>query len=127
MPGEFTDEARHAIADAADLIMFQQLRDVPVDEGDLARSIEIKLGNDKLSAEIGPGARTKKAQREAGWRAKFTEFGTEPSKKRRAGTRAKPFVVPSLEKHRREVIQMIDAGVDKALAGFNDTSLPTDE
>ena len=127
MPPEFTDAARKSVSEAAELIKFQQLRDVPVETGDLAQSIEIRLGSDKLSAEIGPGARTKKAQRLAGWRAKFTEFGTEPSRKRKGGTPAKPFVVPSLEKHRGEVIQMIDDGVDRALAGFNDTSLPTDE
>lgn len=80
LPAEATDEVRTEIADAAEFVKFEQLKRVPVDEGDLATSIEVKLGSDKLSASIGPGARTRKARKLAGWRAHFVEFGTKAHK-----------------------------------------------
>lgn len=102
-------EAQGAVAEAADLVRFHVLRRVPVDTGDLARSIEVKLGSDKLSAEIGPGVRTRRAMRDAGWRARFIEFGTEKMA-------ARPFLFPAFEESRREVIDIIDRGVDRAIA-----------
>ncbi len=106
---EARGEAQEGVKDGADLVMFEQLRRVAshTQDGDLAASIEIKFGRDKLSAEIGPGARTKRAQRLAGWRAHFAEFGTRFAS-------AFPFVFPSLESNRNLVILFISKGVEKA-------------
>lgn len=108
LPDFVTEDAREAISDAAELVKFEQLQRVPVEEGDLAASIEIKLGRDKLSAEIGPGARTKTARRRGGWRAHFAEFGTVTAP-------AHPFVFPALESNRKLIIAIIESGVDSTL------------
>lgn len=134
MPEDVQDVVKRAILDSAELIKFHQLRKVPVDEGDLAASIEIKLSGDKLSAEIGPGARTMKAKRAAGWRSHLIEFGTRPhSTKPQArllkggqkegegkggqhpGMPARPFIRPALKENMDDVTKIIDDAVDWAL------------
>jgi len=47
---------RAAVEDGARAIEFNILRDVPVDQGDLQRSISYKLGRDGFSAYVGAGA-----------------------------------------------------------------------
>ena len=114
MPDEIVADVRLAIADSAEIVKLEQLRRVPVAEGDLARSIEVKLGGDKLSAEIGPGARTKRARDDAGWRSHFTEFGTRPHGGH-PGTRPQPFIFPGFEAAKPQIRKIIDTAVDKAL------------
>ena len=139
MPEDVREVVQKAIADGAELVKFEQLKRVPVDEGDLAASIEIKLSGDKLAAEVGPGARTMKAKRAAGWRSHFVEFGTRPhSTKPQArllkggqkegagkggmhpGTPARPFIRPALKENMGEITKMIDAAVDQALKKASD-------
>ncbi|WP_422028485.1 HK97-gp10 family putative phage morphogenesis protein [Pyruvatibacter mobilis] len=108
LPDDVTAEVREAIADSAEMMRFEQLKRVPVDEGDLAASIEIKLGRDKMSADIGPGARTKKAKRRGGWRARFIEFGTRYIS-------ARPFVGPAFDAGKDRATQWIDRAVTRAL------------
>ena len=112
MPDEARKAAQDGIEHAAELVKFEQLKRVPVDEGDLAASIEVQIRGDKLSARIGPGARTKKARDLAGWRAHFIEFGT-------AFAQARPFIFPALESQEKNVIQLINDGVGPIVAeGF---------
>jgi len=108
MPEAAREATQDAIADAAELVKFEQLERVPFDSGDLAASIEIWIKGDRLTARIGPGARTKKARTLAGWRAHFAEFGTQSAP-------ATPFIFPALESQRRHIIKMIDKGVGVSL------------
>ncbi len=108
MPDDARRATQDAIAEAAELVKFEQLNRVPVDEGDLARSIEIWIKGDRLTAKIGPGARTKKARTLAGWRAHFIENGV-------LGRPAQRFIFPAIEIHRRTIIKMIDDGVGRSL------------
>jgi HK97 gp10 family phage protein len=109
MPKEATEALKKEVAEAAELIRFEQLARVPIDQGDLAASIEIKISADKLKADVGPGARTKRGRKRGGWRAHFTEFGT-------VDTPARPFVFPALESVRGEITSRLDAATDKAFA-----------
>lgn len=54
---EITQELRDAVRSGAELIEAAAQAFVPVDEGDLRRSISHKLGSDKLTAIIGPAAK----------------------------------------------------------------------
>lgn len=47
---------KEAVKNGAQLIEFDILRSVPVDEGDLQRSISYKLGRDGFTAYVGAGA-----------------------------------------------------------------------
>jgi HK97 gp10 family phage protein len=107
MPDDIVKDVRDAISDSAEVLRFEMLQRVPVDTGMLAETIEIKLGRDKLSARVGPGARTKKA-RKRGFRALFLEFGTRHMA-------ARPFIFPALEARKTEIKSAIDNAVDRAL------------
>lgn len=108
LPKEAREGVQKEVKDWGDAIRFEQLRDAPKDSGDLAASIEVKLGGDKLSGTVGPGARTKKAKRLAGWRAHFSEFGT-------VKMRARPFIRRSLEKNRARIAKDMGIAVKRAI------------
>ena len=108
MPAAVRQPVVDAVQAGAEEIRFEQLSRVAVAEGDLAASIEIKFGRDRLSAKIGPGARTKKAKRRGGWRAKFIEFGTRHSP-------AQPFARIALERKQRKIGGDIGRAVKGAL------------
>lgn len=54
---ELTDELRVSIRETSEAVVADALRFVPIDEGDLARSIDYKLGRDGFTSVIGPGAK----------------------------------------------------------------------
>lgn len=116
MPDDIVDEVRKAVTDGAEILRFEMLNRVPVDTGILAETIEIKLGRDKLSATVGPGARTKKA-RLRGFRALFIEFGTQ-------NMSARPFIFPALESRKNEIRTHIDRAVDRALRRVSEKAVP---
>lgn len=53
---ETTQGVKDVLKDGADAIQFSMLMGAPVDEGDMARSIAVKLGRDGMTAYIGAGA-----------------------------------------------------------------------
>lgn len=108
VPVEIRKEVVAAIADAGELLRFEMLKRVPRDEGDLASVIELKFSNDKLAIDVGPGVKSKRSFRLAGWRAHFSEFGTLTAS-------AQPFMGPAFEAAKKLAAQMINKAVDKAL------------
>lgn len=135
IPEAVAAEVKREIDDAAELTKFEMLKRVPVREGDLAASIEIWKSRDGLSVKVGPGARTRRAKKRGGWRAKFIEFGTRPhslakgaklgGKTRRArrqgqgaqhpGAAPRPFIVPAFQAAKAIFRPRINAAVNRAL------------
>jgi HK97 gp10 family phage protein len=68
---------------------------IPVDSGDLKRSLRKFVAKDGLVFEVGWGKRWKKPFAVAGWRAHFVEFGTKQ-------TRSKPMVRPAYQRLKRQ-------------------------
>ena len=108
MPEAVQAPVKRAIAAAAEELRFEMLKRVPVRYGDLAGGIEVKLSRDKLAATVGVGAKTTRARREVGWRAKFEEFGT-------IHTPAHPFVFPALKAMAPSIRKDIDKAVIRGL------------
>lgn len=52
-----TGELKMSIRETAEAVVADAIRFTPIDEGDLVRSIDYKLGRDGLTAVIGPGAK----------------------------------------------------------------------
>lgn len=65
LDSNLTKGIRHVIQQGAQAIEADALALVPVDEGDLARSIEYKLGRDGLTAVVGPAASAAEIKRKA--------------------------------------------------------------
>lgn len=80
---EITSDIRQVVREGAQAIEADALSFVPVDEGDLARSIEYKIGRDGLTAVIGPGASAAEIKR----RATGSAFGQIRRSGKRAGQR----------------------------------------
>lgn len=135
MPDDIRKEVQAAVAETAELVRQEAISRIDPSDKDLRQSIEVKLSGDKLAAQIGSGARTKKAYKLAGWRAHWTEFGTRPhslskgaslggAKKREKGQStgaqhpgqaARPYLLPGLKAAAPKVIKKLDEAVDKAL------------
>ena len=75
-PDETTEEVRHGVAETVQELNFEALRRVPVDEGDLAQALHMRVARDGLTGEVGYTKKQKRKWDLAGWRAHFTEFGT---------------------------------------------------
>lgn len=135
LPEAATAALKAVIAEEAEFVQYEQLRRVPVNTGNLASAIEIRISRDGLTATIGVGARTKRAAR-LGWYAHLVEFGTAPHRIRarrggagvladgetvfgrhanHPGTPARPFVLPALKENQGDVLRRIDHAVDAAL------------
>lgn len=84
---EMTEQARGAMKDGAEAIKLDAVARVPVDEGDLARSIDYTLGRDGLTAVIGPAA--KQVASVGGRTSAGAAFATGSRRVRRLSTRNK--------------------------------------
>jgi len=55
-PDEISDGVVEVVRNGAEAVRLDAVTRVPVDEGDLRRSIDVKYGRDGLTAVVGPGA-----------------------------------------------------------------------
>ena len=107
-PEDMKGELVGAVASGESALLADMLASVPRDSGDLASVIKAKRSRDGMSTKVGPGARGKRDQRKAGWRAKFVEFGT-------VNQAAQPFVFPAARRHRGTIRDAMAAAVSAAL------------
>lgn len=132
------DQVRGAIKDSAQAITADAIQLAPVDEGDLVRSIDFKLGRDGLTAVIGPGANAAEiARRKAGspftaasrsiplsrankallfqfFKGYWIEFGTKGG----GGVERqppRPFMRPAFQVNRRYAERRVQSAVRNAL------------
>jgi HK97 gp10 family phage protein len=86
-------------------VMAAAVARVPVDTGDLKKSIGMRVTG--TSAEVGfDPKRFRRNWKRAGWRAKFTELGTKGSASRNIPPQPpRPFLRPAFESNRQEIIQ----------------------
>lgn len=70
---ELQDPIRTAILNTAEAIKQDAIAGAPVDEGDLVRSIDYKIGRDGFTAVIGPGAKAAEIARSRGGSAFSTQ------------------------------------------------------
>lgn len=73
-----TQELRDVVKDGLEAIKWDAISFVPIDEGDLARSIDYKLGRDGLTGVVGPGAKAAELARKKA--ASGSAFGTVAKK-----------------------------------------------
>lgn len=135
LPKEIKKGVQEAIGDSLDIVHSDALRNVPVDEGDLAAALGKQQRGDKLGGQVGFWKKGNKRRWErAGWRSHFTEYGTrgykagarrKNSSGGKVGTtrvkkniparKARPFLGPAFTKNRRWIERRINRAVDKAL------------
>jgi HK97 gp10 family phage protein len=144
LDAEVTQEMQGEIKEAGDIIEAEILKRVPVDSGDLAHSLARKDRPKRLELEVGYSPKLgKKKWRLAGWRAKFTEYGTRgytpdrwvkgrnkewkkvynriSSGQNHYGTHAvparppQPFVEPGYEAARPQIQARLDAALKRLL------------
>lgn len=70
---EMQEPVRAAILNTAEAIKQDAIAGAPIDEGDLVRSIDYKLGRDGFTAVIGPGAKAAEIARSRGGSAFATQ------------------------------------------------------
>lgn len=63
---EMQEPIKRAIVNTAEAIKLDAIAGAPVDEGDLVRSIDYKIGRDGFTAVIGPGAKAAEIARSKG-------------------------------------------------------------
>jgi len=63
---EMQEPIKQAIVNTAEAIKLDAIAGAPIDEGDLVRSIDYKIGRDGFTAVIGPGARAAEIARSKG-------------------------------------------------------------
>lgn len=115
LPAEVKKHVQDAVGDAAKIIFADAERNIPVDSGDLKKSINIQHRGDKLGAKVGFWKKGNlRNWRRAGWRAHFVEFGTR-GKGGTGAQKAQPFLGPAYLKNQHRVKKLIDNAVDKAL------------
>jgi HK97 gp10 family phage protein len=127
-----------AVVDSAEAVKQDARALVPRDEGDLARSIEVRFGRDKLTAIVGPGAAAAEAVRSkvgsafgvraAGLRLSaakadalfqffkgyWIEFGTKGGNGQPPRP-AQPFMGPALDRNRAWAIGRMSEAMRRAL------------
>lgn len=138
LPLELTAENKKAVAEEAQILreyMVGTLAQVgAIDDGDLLRSINVRIGSNGLSAEVGPGAKAN--QRDRRWfqsLARWIEYGTRPhstskgaslkswwreqklSRRQHPGTPARPFVIPAFEARKNHMIRRLAETTRKTL------------
>ncbi|CUW39288.1 HK97 family phage protein [Magnetospirillum sp. XM-1] len=87
LPDDLTEHVKVAIKEAAEAVYTDAVSAVPKDSGELARAISLSTSPDGLSTRVGFSKRLSRTEwNEAGWRAKFVEFGTK-------GYQAAPMVI----------------------------------
>lgn len=141
MDDEVSGGIKKEIKSAAQSIEMDMLGMVPVDEGDLARSIAYKLGRDGLTAVIGPAAdsvqikkgfggvdlkytksgnltaatiRNQKARFEL-YKAHWVEFGTKQGKPGSSAQPARPFIQPAYDANKDRFTKRVKDAVAKAI------------
>lgn len=130
LPDAMTAPVTRAIAESAEQVAAAAQKLVPRDTGELAESIGVRVTS--TSADVGfDPKKFRRLWKKAGWRAKFTEFGTkgyEPGAVRKAGGTsshiirrriparpAKPFLRPAfamnqkwiMDRHRKAVAETL--------------------
>lgn len=138
MPDDVTSEVRSAIVDSADIVRANALAGVPVDQGDLQRSIDYVISRDGLTTVIGPGVRktrsllkrakslfgaTKLNMQDATkhdlmqfFKGYWIEFGTKGSARRNVPAQpARPFMTPAYLVSRFWIKNRVKGAVARAL------------
>jgi len=141
MDPEITQPVKDAIKQGAQAIEADMMMGAPVDEGDLQRSISYKLGNDGMSAYIGPGA-DRAVIRKSGFaggarkytksgdltratikdddarfqlsKANWIEFGVKPHGNH-PGRPAAPFLNPAFDANRDWILREVQGAIDTAI------------
>lgn len=106
-----------AVADGAEAIRQDARALVPRDTGDLARGIDVALGRDGLTAQIGispGGGKKRRAARADLFYARFIEFGTKGGNGQPARP-ARPFMGPAFDLNRTYVLDRMAEAIGKAL------------
>jgi hypothetical protein len=139
---EMTQGIRNTIEKGAKAIEADMLMGVPVDQGDLARSISYKLGRDGFTAYIGPGADRAKIIKtgfkdvsvkytKAGnlssasikdkhalmqlFKAHWIEHGTKPHGNH-PGRTASPFLNPAFDANKSWILRELEDEIDGTIA-----------
>lgn len=139
---EITSDLKSTVERGAAAIARDMAMMAPRDDGDLSNSIAYKMGRDKLTAIIGPGAdratiRSKgftagaikytksgnftkaylkdKHARFQLYKALWLEFGTKAGKKGSSPTPARPFIAPAMDMNRSRIIGEVNTAINKAL------------
>lgn len=140
MPDEVVAALRTEVRRGLDEIEKDALGLVPVDEGDLAQSIEVKVSRDGLTGIVGPGARAAEIVRRKTGSAfgvssskvnlrrstaeqlmqffvgYWLEFGTKGSPENNVPPLApRPFMSPAYDVNRRAIVRRISKAVDRVL------------
>ncbi len=127
MPANIRAELREEQGAIAEEVRFEMLTQLGSGDPDMASAVEVRVSRGGTKVEVGPGARTKGARQRAGWRAHFKEFGTAPgvrmekrgpragTKVNHPGTPAEPFVLPSFEAKKADVLRAMDEAIGRAL------------
>ena len=140
---EATEDVRKAMKDGAEAIKLDAVARVPRDEGDLARSIDYKLGRDGMTAIIGPAAKqvamvggrtsatapfatgSRRQQRLSTGNKKalfeffkgyWIEYGTKGSPAHNIPPmRPRPFMNPAFDMNKEWILEQVKKGINKAL------------
>lgn len=122
--------AKNALRAAARVIRNEAKRRVPVDTGNLKKSISVVTLPGRIPAVAVTNKRGK-GEKNDGWYAHLVEFGTKPHSTAKGGrkaglsaldarvhpgTPARPFLRPALDNKSAEAIQIIADATGKALA-----------
>ena len=137
---EVTQELRDVVSESLDEIERDALGLVPVDAGDLAHSIEVKISSDGFTGIVGPGAKAAEiVRRKAGsvfafagdkinlsaakkhdlfqfFKGYWIEFGTKGSPEHNIPPQpARPFMTPAYEFNRPRIRERVKAAIDRIL------------
>lgn len=127
LPAQARAHIAEALEKAANIIVTDMKRGVPVDDGDLRDSIKW----DKVPDTDGTAIQITAGDGDA-YYASFVEFGTKGGSRKRKdasgsvttyqhpGTRAQPFFFPAVRMNRTRTRRLISAGYRKAAKGFSD-------
>jgi hypothetical protein len=140
MDGAVTRELRDVVRESLDDIEKDALGLVPVDQGDLAQSIEVKMSSDGLSGIVGPGVRAAEIVRRATgsafgvtsakvnlsasnkhaifqfFKGYWKEFGTKGSAEKNIPAQpATPFMAPAYEFNRPRIRDRVKSAIDRVL------------
>lgn len=117
---EVTRGLKKAIERSAAVVYADTLANVPVDEGDLAASLHKAKRSSGFAWWVGWWKKGNlKNYRRAGWRAKFTEFGTKGSGNIPPQP-ARPSLGPAYRRSEKWIVGHIKAAVNRALRKAGD-------
>lgn len=100
---EVTIGVRNVLEKGAAAIEADMLINIPKDTGDTASFIQSKVARDGLTARVGF---IDKKNREAGFKARFIEYGTKGSPKQNVPPQpARPFMAPAFDANRDWIVE----------------------